>query len=319
MKLHRTPRLPAPEISPWEWANGAPGGLSTRRGSIVLVSFFSWSDPETVRSLPGLDEIADRYRGAGLEVLGVHVPVEEFERPLDAAREEVWRLGVTYPVALDLTADVSRAYENRMLPGRFLVDRAGFLRGWRHGYGGEEELERAVRILLREKEGDGANGGATAANDASLPEPLPRAAINVWAPSAPLRFAMPPNVEGAKPGLRTFPELPEMRAQGVPYFEGAWDLRVDRAVAAAAGTRLAVVYEGGPARAVLSPPREEGEPVFLDATLDGEPLPRVTIDRGRVYDLGTSAEFGVHHLDLVFAPGLAVHRLHFDPSDAPLL
>ncbi len=322
MKLHRTPRIAAPPLVPFEWANGSPGGLESALGRVVLLHFFPWSDPETVRELPSIDGVAEHYRAAGLETFGVHVPIEEFERSIEAVRDEIWRLGIGYPVALDWSGDIVRAYENRTLPAQYLVDRAGFVRGWRHGPGGADEIEAALRVLLAEA--PPAEAPPPLVPPSSPPAPLPPPLSTplppvAWAPSAPLRFALPPGGEGSSAeGVRTFPELPEIRAQGAPYFEGAWDVRRDRVVAAAPGARLAVVFEGAGVRAVLSPPKDAAEPPVISVVLDGETLSPVTIDRGRVYDLAAS-EFGVHHLDLLAAPGLAVHRITFDPADAPVV
>jgi hypothetical protein len=298
VKLLRRPRLHAPEILPHEWVNGEPGPLAALRGRVILVSFFSWSDPAVVRELPTLEAITARHRSAGLETLGVLVPQEDFERDAAATRDELWRLDLGFPVALDFSSDVSRAYENRTLPGHYLIDREGFVRGWRHGLGALEEIEAAVRFLTSGETAPGLE----------------------WMPTPELRLGLPAGGSAgepaASPGPRTFPdELPEVRAEGVAYFAGSWNARRDRLVAASKGARLAVIYEGADALAVLSLPRDDESPLVVHATLDGDPLRPVTVDRSRAYDLAR-APFGVHHLEVECAPGLAFHRLWFAPAEA---
>jgi len=121
MRFLRQQRLRAPEIEPVGWAGDALflGELKSR---IVLLDFFSFGDPEGVRALGRIRRLGDHYRDVGLTVLGIHVPAYEFERPLEPARQEIWRLGIPYPVALDHAFDVYRAYDNRDLPARWLVD-----------------------------------------------------------------------------------------------------------------------------------------------------------------------------------------------------
>ena len=44
----------------------------------------------------------------------------------------------------------------------------------------------------------------------------------------------------------------------------------------------------------------------------------MTIDRGGLYELVSSTEFGTHHLDLrIDGTGVAVHLLHFGTTDVP--
>jgi hypothetical protein len=268
------------------------------RGKVVLVSFFSWSDPATVRELPVLDALAARHRAAGLETLGVHVPVEDFERSAPATRDELWRLDLSFPVALDYSGDAVRAYENRSLPGHYLIDTEGFVRGWRHGIGALAEVDAAVRVLLGAAEGAPAGPGVE------------------WMPTPPIRLGLPAQEGAPAPGPRAFPaDLPEMRAEGVAYFAGPWNARRDRIVADGPAARLAVVYEGADVVGVLSISREQEDRLVAELTLDGEALPPVTVDRGRAYDLAR-APFGVHHLEIACPPGLALHGLWFSASDA---
>jgi len=299
MRILRRPRLPAPEIVPLEWVNGEPGGIGALRDKIILVSFFSWSDPETVRELPLLDALAARHRSAGVETLGVHVPLEDFERDASATRDELWRLDLAFPVALDFSGDAARAYENRSLPGHYLIDREGFVRGWRHGIGALPEIEAAILVLR----------GVD-------PEPGAPGARVEWMPTPPIRLGLPKGENAPAPGPRQFPEeMPEVRAEGMAMFAGAWNARRDRIVAEGPGARLAIVYEGADAAGVLSLSKETEEPLVATVTLDGDPLPPVTVDRGRAYDLAR-APFGVHHLEIACAPGLAVHRLWFGTTEA---
>ncbi|MFN8178447.1 MAG: redoxin domain-containing protein [bacterium] len=324
----------APAIRPVDWA-GETDAVPDPRGRTLLLDFFSYGDPAGVLALPRLAELAERYRAAGLSVVGVHVPAYDFERPLDVARREIWRLGVPYPVALDHGFEIFRAYGLRDLPARVLVDGAGFVRGWEQGGGELDLLEPALRTLLAE--------GATAR---PIPPPLTSTQDRTgglrWRPTGEIRFGTravgfgPPDArEGVEGDEREFPELPELRAEGVAYLEGKWVLGRDRVVTTGDSCGLAVVFEGVSVAAVLSLPDPESEPMEAALSLDGVPPDAetkggdvelsesgaaLTIDRGGVYELICSREFGIHNLDLrIRGSGVAVHLLHFGTMDVPEL
>lgn len=338
MKLLRQPRILAPELTPAGWAAGDPHLLGALRGHVVLVDFFSFADPAGVGALEHLRMLSEHYREAGLAVIGVHVPAYDFERPLEVARQEVWRLGIPYPVALDERREVFRAYEGRDLPSRYVIDAAGFVRAWHHGPGGLVEAERAVRALLRE-----AHPGRELPH---IVEPSPgmmRPGGLHWLASPEIRFGTrgagfgPP--EAAEPApedgeAREFGELPELRAQGRAYLEGRWRIRRDRIVTVGEAAAVAVVFEGASVTAVLSPEPEHGEgQARLDVTLDGEAPAGsaagvdlededgravLSLERGRLYELISEAPFGLHHLDVrVRGRGVAFHLLHFGSSEVP--
>jgi hypothetical protein len=339
MKFLRQKRIRAPEIQPVGWAGDALF-LGKLKGRVVLLDFFSFGDPAGVSSLRRIRRIGDHYREVGLTVVGVHVPAYDLERPLEPARQEIWRLGIPYPVALDHGFEVYRAYDNRDLPARYLVDGEGFARFWVHGTEGLVETERAIRVLVRE-----------AKPDRSLP-PLLEPAGEVFTPGRLRWFATPEirfgtcgvgfgpppaNGEAAAEGdTRDFDSMPELRKEGAAYLEGRWTLGRDRVRSDSEGA-LAVVFEGSRVVAVVSPEgrdvsASEDEPRF-EVSLDGEPLTAanagsdveirdgstfVTIERGRLYELISSAEFGLHNLDIrVNGPGVTLHLISFGTNEIP--
>ena len=329
----RRGRTRAPKILPADWAGEpelpGPGSRS------LLLDFFSFGDPSGVLSLPRLRELADTYRDAGLTLIGVHVPAYDFERPLETARREMWRLGIPYAVALDHGMEVFRAYGLTDLPARVLVDGEGFVRAWEQGPGDLSLMERALRSLLAER---------------TPPRPLPaplepaypargRGRLR-WRPTPEIRFGTrgvgfgPPDArDDAEGTVRDFPEPPELRAEGMAYLQGRWTLGRERIATTEGECGLSVVFEGASVVAVLSPTDPEAAPPTVVVSLDGETpddraagadLARegdaasLTIDRGGLYELLSAAEFGTHHLDLrIRGTGVAVHLLHFGTTDVP--
>lgn len=340
MFLLKRGRSRAPGIVPVDWA-GDTEDLPGSGGRTLLLDFFSFGDPTGLSALGHLRELAERYRRAGLSVVGVHVPAYEFERPVAAARREIWRLGIPYPVALDHGFETFRAYGLNDLPARVLVDGAGFIRAWDQGPGDMQLLERALRQVLAES---GEGGG-----NVTLPKPLgpPPGAVGRgrlrWRPTPEIRLGSrasgfgPPEAEPAAEdgAARDFPEPPELRAEGVVHPRGRWILGKERIVSDGEDCRLSVVFEGSSASVVLSPADPAADAVRVDVTLDGEPPGDrlaggdvgpdedgtgacLTIDRGGLYELVSGPEFGLHHLDLRFrGRGAAVHLLHFGTTDVP--
>jgi len=331
--LMKRGRTHAPDLRPVDWA-GEIEHEPRLEGRTLLLDFFSYGDPAGVHALPRWRALAEHYRPHGLSVVGLHVPAYDFERPLEAARREVFRLGVPYPVGLDHGFETFRAYGLADLPARVLVDSAGFVRGWQQGPADPDLLEGALRSLLQE-----------AAPDRRLPPPLAPSSPSRpgrlrWRPSPEISFGVraagfgPPDAREVTEGAsREFADMPELRAEGVAYLRGSWTVGRERIVSRG-HAELAVVFEGSSVSAVLSAPEAEAGIVEVSVLLDGAPpdagivgadvdLPSGTeallvADRGGVYELISSPDFGLHNLQLgIRGSGLAVHLLHFGTTAVP--
>jgi peroxiredoxin len=97
--------------------------LSEYRGQAVIISFWSSRCSVCARQLALLDRLYSTYRSAGLVVLAVSVDDE----PVHA--EQYARAHTTsFPLLLDTTKAVSRAYAIDRLPSTVLIDRSGVVR-----------------------------------------------------------------------------------------------------------------------------------------------------------------------------------------------
>lgn len=149
---------PAPRLratGPWL---GTPGGrplaLADLRGRVVLLDFLAYSCTSCRRDAPLVQRWADAYRDAGLTVVGVHAPELDFERSADNLRAAVARLGIDHPVVQDADLATWRAYRNRYLPTKFLLDARGTVRALTFGEGGYDRTESLLRALLTERDPD---------------------------------------------------------------------------------------------------------------------------------------------------------------------
>ena len=141
-----TPSTPAPDFT-LRSSNGPNLRLSEQRGQVVMVNFWAtWCGP-CREELPQLAKLHDKYRAAGLVLLGVNVD----DDPRKAA-ELVTRLGLRFPVLLDTDKQVSRRYDMSAMPATFLIDRDGVVRSIHRGYraGFEQRYDAEIRELLKE-------------------------------------------------------------------------------------------------------------------------------------------------------------------------
>ncbi len=100
--------------------------------------------------IPQLREWHERYREAGLTIVGVHTPEFFWERPLNKVAAAVERLGIRYPVVQDNDERIWTRYGTRYWPTQVLVDRKGIVRYWHVGEGRYRETEAMIRQLLAE-------------------------------------------------------------------------------------------------------------------------------------------------------------------------
>jgi thiol-disulfide isomerase/thioredoxin len=135
------PRLP--------WLNVPGGKASTiQRGRPLLVEFWDFCRPNSLRTLPYVKAWHERYAPAGLRVVGVHCPGFEASGDEQAVRGAVARLEIAYPVLIDSSFELWGDYENEGWPARYLFDGRARLFEYHYGEGAYEETERAIQELL---------------------------------------------------------------------------------------------------------------------------------------------------------------------------
>ncbi len=134
------PRLP--------WINVAPLRMDQQRGRPVLVEFWDFCRPNSIRTLPYLTGWHERYAPEGLRVIGIHSSGFAPSAHTDAVEAAVARLAVAYPVVVDTELQIWQDYGNLGWPARYLFNQEGRLFDFHYGEGGYEETERAIQELL---------------------------------------------------------------------------------------------------------------------------------------------------------------------------
>lgn len=141
---------PAPDFFlPSVHPNHEPVALSSYRGRVVYLDFWSaWCVP-CRRVMPELDALRRAHPRHEFEVIAVNV-----DAVIADARQFLEQVPVSYPVVVDAAGATARLFGVAALPTSFLIDRAGRVRLVSRPDGPEDV--RALRSLLYEliEEGD---------------------------------------------------------------------------------------------------------------------------------------------------------------------
>ena len=129
------------------WINSSEQSI-IQRGRPMLVEFWDFCRPNSLRTLPYLKAWHERYGPDGLRVIGVHCPGFEISRGKQRVAEAVARLEITYPVLVDDELVLWREYENQGWPARYLFDGRARLFEYHYGEGAYTETELAIQRLL---------------------------------------------------------------------------------------------------------------------------------------------------------------------------
>jgi hypothetical protein len=114
----------------------------------MLVEFWDFCRPNSMRTLPYVKAWHERYSPEGLRVIGVHCPGFDASREEQAVRDAVARLGIIHPVLIDSELELWREYENVGWPARYLFDGRARLFDYHYGEGAYTETELAIQELL---------------------------------------------------------------------------------------------------------------------------------------------------------------------------
>ena len=279
-----------------EWIGSAPLTAQGLRGKVVLVDFWTYSCINCLRTLPYLRAWADKYRDAGLVVIGVHAPEFAFEKRAANVRSAVEDLRINFPVAVDSDHAVWRAFGNQYWPAFYFIDAQGRIRHHHFGEGGYARSEQVIQQLLAEAgRADVPSGSVSAPGEGVEAAPGPTPALSAEAYLGYERavgFASPDRLAPDAP--RAYRGAAAL-AKDQWTLDGQWTAERDRVVSTAAHGRLAYRFNARDLHLVLGP-AAEGQPVRYRVRIDGRP-PLAdhgfdtdeqgigTIDRQRLYQL----------------------------------
>jgi thiol-disulfide isomerase/thioredoxin len=252
------------------WLNQTPVDRKSLRGKVVLVDFWTYTCINSLRPLPYVKAWAEKYKDAGLVVIGVHTPEFSFEKERVNVEEAVRNLKVTFPVAIDSSYRVWQAFNNQYWPAQYFIDGRGRIRYHHFGEGEYADLERVIQILLKENGATGVDGNTAPADAAGVEA---AAGASMQSPETYVgygraeRFASPERV--ARDSRKTY--SPPLRLSLNQWgLAGSWNVGAESALLEAPGGRIVFRLRGRDLHLVLRPAKR-GMPVRFKVTLDGAP------------------------------------------------
>jgi cytochrome c biogenesis protein CcdA/thiol-disulfide isomerase/thioredoxin len=133
-----------------QWLNSPELSAESLRGKVVLVDFWTYDFINCQHTLPYVKDWAKKYEKDGLVVIGVHTPEYGYERIINNVKDQVKKLGITYPVAIDNDYAIWRNFDNQYWPAHYLIDAKGQMRFSHFGEGRYAEQEQMIKQLLEE-------------------------------------------------------------------------------------------------------------------------------------------------------------------------
>ncbi|NUT89001.1 cytochrome c biogenesis protein DipZ [Pseudomonas corrugata] len=133
-----------------QWLNSPPLNSESLKGKVVLVDFWTYDCINCQHTLPHVNEWAKKYEKDGLVVIGVHTPEYGYEKIIDNVRQQVRKLDINYPVAIDNQYAIWRAFNNQYWPAHYFIDAKGQVRYSHFGEGRYGEQEQVIQQLLQE-------------------------------------------------------------------------------------------------------------------------------------------------------------------------
>ncbi len=287
---------PAPDFAGISaWINSKPETVSTLRGKVVLVDFWTYSCINCLRTLPHLKAWDTAYRKAGLRIVGVHTPEFAFEHVGSNVRKATRELGVRYAVAIDNQYKTWDAYQNGAWPTEYLVDRRGHIREIKEGEGNYDDTERTIRKLL---------GEPSQAQLASVADTTPQHAMT---PESYLGWERLQRYSGSQlvPGRMVPYKFPQTVPLNTLAYDGLWKVERQRIVAVDRA-RLRLRFLAQHVYLVL------GGSGGLQVLVNGKPVRTIQVGGlSRLYTLLSYPNVREGELELRFAPRVTAYAFTF--------
>ncbi|NUN71119.1 MAG: redoxin domain-containing protein [Bacteroidetes bacterium] len=140
----------APELYGDRWFNSEPLSLRAAEGEIVLLFFWSYTSPGSLRMLQVINEWYETYAPLGLICIGVHAPEFPFARLAKNVEEVLREKKVSFPVVADNDRVITEAYRIPDIPSVVLVGSNGNIYDIVASLSSFTRLERSLQYLLRQ-------------------------------------------------------------------------------------------------------------------------------------------------------------------------
>jgi thiol-disulfide isomerase/thioredoxin len=289
--------------------------MDALRGRVVLVDFWTYTCINCLATLPYLRAWDERYRGAGLTIVGVHTPEFAFEKSAANVADAISANRLRYPVVQDNEFGTWNAFGNQYWPAKYLIDARGRVRYTHFGEGDYEETEAAIRSLLAEA--GQRRLGAAARTHGRLLTPGRESTPETYLGAARAQGFSP---VGPRPGTHDYAiAAPKSLPPSVFSLGGRWAIDGESARAVRRATLRARFVAKGVFLVLSS---QDGRPRRVSVSLDGRPVSaarsgsdvrdgEVTVRRQRLYDLVRLRDTQEHVLTLRMDPDVSGYAFTF--------
>jgi cytochrome c biogenesis protein CcdA/thiol-disulfide isomerase/thioredoxin len=251
-----------------EWLNSPPLTKEALKGKVVLVDFWTYSCINCLRAIPYVRAWAEKYKGQGLVVIGVHAPEFAFEKSVKNVRKAVADLKIGYPVAIDNDYAIWRAFDNMYWPAHYFIDAEGRVRHHHFGEGDYAGSEQVIQRLLAEAGRTNVSPSLVSVNAAGA-EAAPDLS-NIASPETYVGYERAENfispggaIEDARHVYTA--ETPRLNEWAL---SGDWTVGKENAILNAADGSIIYRFHARDLHLVLGP-AADGKPVRFRITIDG--------------------------------------------------
>jgi cytochrome c biogenesis protein CcdA/thiol-disulfide isomerase/thioredoxin len=255
-----------------EWINTAPLTPAALRGKVVLVDFWTYSCINCLRTLPYVRAWAEKYRDAGLVVIGVHTPEFAFEKRSANVRKATKDLGIDFPVAMDNELAIWRGFDNRAWPAFYFIDAEGRIRHHQFGENRYDKAELVIQQLLAEAGQKTRIAGLVAPlgqGTQAAPGTEPALSGETYLGHERAHgFASPGGI--VRDHAKVYQPASSLLRTNQWALAGDWTVEAKRAVLNGAGGRIAYRFQARDLHLVLGP-AANGKPVRFRVRVDGKP------------------------------------------------
>jgi thiol-disulfide isomerase/thioredoxin len=252
------------------WINSEPLTAANLLGKVVLIDIWTYTCINWLRTLPYVRAWAEKYKSQGLVVIGVHAPEFPFEHDLENVRRAAEDMRVDYPIAVDNSFSIWRAFDNHYWPALYLIDARGRIHFQHFGEGEYERTERTIQQLLADAGARGIDRALVSGEGRGI-----EAAADWDNLKSPENYVGYDRTENfASPGR---PALDERHVYSTPArlslnewaLSGDWTVKRQAIVSNKPNGRIVCRFHGRDLHLVMGP-ATQGTPVRFRVLLDGQ-------------------------------------------------
>lgn len=117
--------------------------ISASEGKVIIVDFWATWCPPCKEEIPGFISLYEKYRGKGVEIIGVALDFEGSKtvKPFAA------RMGINYPLFIG-DRDINRQYNIDGIPTTLVFNKDGVLKARHVGFASEKKFESEILKYL---------------------------------------------------------------------------------------------------------------------------------------------------------------------------